>query len=140
MPTTIGTLRQEMDRLFDRVWEQEGRSMPMIGEWAPPLELSETKDGYLARVDIPGLDPKDVKITYRDDELTIRGEKRTESERKDATWHIREREYGSFTRVLRLPTAIDPERIKATFKNGVLTIDMAKSPAAKSAEIPVAVG
>lgn len=140
MPTSLVALRQEMDRLFDRIWDQDVRDLPLLGDWAPPLEVIEYKDLVTVRLDIPGMDPKDVHISFRDSELTVRGEKNYETARTEGTYHVKEREFGSFTRIVRLPASVDASKAKATFHQGVLTIEMIKVPSAKTLEIPVAIG
>jgi len=78
-----------------------------------------------------GLDPKDIDIDITGDVLTLRGEKKTEEEKKEERYYCRERHYGSFQRSFRLPTGVQNDKVDAKFKNGILTIDMPKSEESK---------
>jgi HSP20 family protein len=133
------SFRREMDRLFERFWEGDWDRFPQIGEWTPALDMVEDKESITVKLDVPGMEPGDLHITFQDDALTVRGEKRTEKEEKDKTYYRSERSYGSFTRVIRLPASCETGKANATFKNGVLNIVMPKVPAAKGTEIPIKV-
>ena len=131
-------LKNEMDRLFERLWD--GDYAPVtLGEWMPPLDLSESNESMIVAVDVPGFEPKDIHVTLREGLLTIRGEKKLETERKDDKFYRSERMQGSFTRIVRLPASVDGTKVQATFKNGVLTITMPKVAEAKGTDIPVKV-
>jgi len=135
--TGIATLRQEMDRLFDRFFEPWREEFPALGEWGPQLDVSETKDALVVKAEVPGLDPKEIQILLEEQLLTIKGEKRQEKEEKDERYHRVERSYGAFARAIRLPVTVDAEKVTATFKNGLLTIKLPKTPAAKGTPIPI---
>jgi HSP20 family protein len=137
--TGLVTLKQEMDRLFDRFFEPWwGREeLPAIGEWAPTLDLSETKDALVIKADVPGMESKDIQVSLQEQILTVRGEKKQEKEEKDEQFHRVERSYGAFMRTVRLPVPVDASKVAASFKNGVLRITLPKTPGAKGATIPV---
>jgi HSP20 family protein len=135
--TPMSSLKQEMDRLFDRFFEPQTEDVFALGEWAPRLDLTETKDALMAALEVPGLDPKDIQISLQEQLLTIKGEKKHEKEEKDERRHRVERAYGAFTRAIRLPVAVDGEKVTASFKNGVLTVTLPKTPAAKGTMIPI---
>lgn len=135
--TPMSSLKQEMDRLFDRFFEPQTGDVFALGEWAPSLDLTETKDALMATLEVPGLDPKDIQISLQEQLLTIKGEKKHEKEEKDERRHRVERAYGAFTRAIRLPVAVDGEKVTASFKNGVLTVTLPKTPAAKGTTIPI---
>lgn len=135
--TPMSSLKQEMDRLFDRFFEPQTEDVFALGEWAPSLDLTETKDALMATLEVPGLDPKDIQISLQEQLLTIKGEKKHEREEKDERRHRVERAYGAFTRAIRLPVAVDGEKVTASFKNGVLTVTLPKTPAAKGTMIPI---
>jgi HSP20 family protein len=135
--TGMANLKQEMDRLFDRTFEPRWEEVPALGEWAPSLDLTETKDALVARVEVPGMDPEDIQVSLQEQLVTIKGEKRRDKEDKDERRHRVERVYGTFTRAIRLPIAVDAERVTANFKNGVLTITLPKTPVAKGTTIPI---
>ena len=139
-PVTGLTLRDEMDRLFERIWDREPEALATNSGWAPALDLTENKDAVIVRIDLPGIEPKDVHVNMQNNVLTLRGKKEVEKTEKDETYYRMERQYGSFTRIVRLPVTVDGTKVKATFKHGMLMIVLPKVPEAKAAEIPVEVG
>lgn len=133
--------KREIDRLFDRMANDDW-DLPALmrgGDWMPTLDFSESKDAYVVKVEVPGIDPKAVQVTVDNGVLTLRGEKRQEKEQKDEHYYRVERSYGSFTRSVRLPGPVDSGKISATSKNGVLTVTLPKTAAAKGTEIPVTI-
>ena len=124
------TLRREMDRVFDDVFRGfdglpgfaglSGRGL----SW-PSLEVSETDREIRISAEIPGLEEKDVEVLLAEGVLTVRGEKKGETEDKDR--HFSEHYYGRFERRVALPSEVDEDKIQASFKNGVLTVTMPKS-------------
>lgn len=135
----FGNMKQEMDRLFDRLVATKWDDYPTLGEWCPSMDISETKDSLVVKVEVPGMDQKDIRIALQENLLTITGEKRQEKEEKEERYHRVERSYGAFTRGVRLPVAVDSSRVVATFKNGLLTVTLPKTPAAKGTTIPIKV-
>jgi HSP20 family protein len=133
----MGSLKHEMDRVFDRFLEGRWDEIPGLGEWTPNMDISETKDSLVAKVEVPGMDPKDIQISLQENLLTIKGEKRQEKEEKDEHYHRVERAYGVFTRSVRLPVAVDASKVTASFKNGLLTVTLPKTPSARGTTIPV---
>lgn len=125
-------LHHEVDRLFDDAFRGFGVQWPrlslpaMASEWQgllrPALDIQEKDNQYRITLEVPGVDEKDIQLTLDDDVLWIRGEKRQEQEHKDGQYHRVERSYGSFQRALNLPEDANQDAIKASFKNGVLTI------------------
>jgi len=101
------------------------------------MDISETKDSLVAKVEVPGLEPKDIQISLQENLLTIKGEKSQEKEEKDEHYHRVERAYGVFTRSVRLPMAVDASKVTASFKNGLLTVILPKTPSARGTTIPV---
>ncbi|HSB04211.1 MAG TPA: Hsp20/alpha crystallin family protein [Thermodesulfobacteriota bacterium] len=133
-------MRGEMDRLWDSFFETEGvKRKGDVGTWMPNLDLSETKNEIIVKAEIPGLDPKDIDISLSEGVLTIKGEKKQEKEEKDSNFHLVERSYGSFTRLVRLPKEVKGEKISASYKDGVLKITLPKSEEAKKKEIKIRV-
>jgi HSP20 family protein len=131
-----GGLRREMERLLERFAEPFGEPFEMAaGDWAPKLDVSETKDAMVVTAEMPGVDPKEIEIMLTGDLLTLKGEK--ESEEKEERYHRVERTYGAFLRSVRLPVAVDGSKVTATFKNGVLVVTLPKTPASKGTTIPV---
>lgn len=133
-------MRREMDRLWESFFETKPpRRQEEISEWVPSIDLSETKDSYIVKAEIPGMEAKDIDITLQEDLLTIRGEKKQEKEEKDENYHFVERSYGSFTRSIRLPQEVKGDKIKASYKEGVLKITLPKSEEAKKKETKIKV-
>jgi HSP20 family protein len=134
----VTTLRKEMDRLFDRIWEGGVPEVTMpLGEWTPSLDISEKSDYVVVKAEVPGIDPKEIQVTLNNQLLTISGEKKYEKEEKDEKFYRMERSSGSFARTINVPIPVDPNKVVATFKNGLLTITMAKTAAAKGMAIPI---
>ena len=138
MPATpmLTSFRKEMDRLFERAFDRDF-DLPALGGWAPPLDLSETNEMVVVRVEVPGIDPKDIQLQLKGTVLTVRGEKSREQERKDESYYRVERSYGSFVRTLQLPASVREDKVNATFKNGLLTITLTKVPEAVGTTIPI---
>ena len=130
-------MKNEMDRWFDRLAELKWEELPRGGDWAPSMDISETKDSLVAKVEVPGMDQKDIQISLQENLLTIKGEKRQEKEEKDERYHRIERTYGAFTRTVRLPVGVDAGKVTATFKNGLLTVTLPKTPSSKGTMIPI---
>jgi HSP20 family protein len=107
------------------------------GRWAPAVDLSETVDKIIIKAEIPGVDPKDINISIQDNILLVNGEKREEKEETGKSFYRIERHYGSFSRTIDLPSSVDPDKINAEYKNGVLEITMEKKEAMKPKQIPV---
>ena len=124
----MGSLKHEMDRVFDRFLEGRWDEIPGLGEWTPNMDISETKDSLVAKIEVPGMDPKDIQISLQENLLTIK---------RDEHYHRVERAYGVFTRSVRLPVAVDASKVTASFKNGLLTVTLPKTPSARGTTIPV---
>jgi HSP20 family protein len=133
----MGNLKHEMDRLFDRMAEAKWDDVPAVGDWAPSLDISETKDSLVVKIEVPGIEQNDIQISLQENLLTIKGEKRYERADNEERYHRVERAYGMFLRSIRLPVAVDDSKVTATFKNGLLTVTLPKTPAAKGTTIPM---
>ncbi len=132
-------MRREMDRIWDSFFERRPVRAEEEAEWLPTLDVSETKDNYVVKAELPGIDPKDIDISLMNDILTIKGEKKQEKEEKEENYHLIERTYGSFTRGIRLPGQVQSDKINASFKNGVLKVTLPKTEEAKKKEIKIKV-
>lgn len=143
--TPLGWLRTEIDRLFDD-FGRPARNLFNFGASAlgpiPALEMTEKDKAYRVTVELPGLKEDEVEVSVADGVLTVSGEKREESERKDEGVLISERRYGSFRRQLSLPSDVDPKAIKADFDKGLLTVTLPKdaSAAERTRKIPIGRG
>lgn len=114
-------------------------SEPASRPWAPSVDILETENELLLKADLPGVDMKDVDIQLENGTLTLRGERKFESEKKEGGYHRIERSYGSFARSFTLPETVDAEAVKADYKNGVLTVTLPKKELAKPRQIRVEV-
>jgi HSP20 family protein len=127
-------LHREIDRLFEDAFRGFGfpaLTLPRLpSDWPgllkPALDIQETDKQYVITLEVPGVEEKDIQLTLDNDVLTVRGEKRQEQETKESGYHRIERAYGSFQRALNLPENANQDSIKASFKNGVLTITIDK--------------
>ncbi len=131
------SLREEMDRLFERFFERRWYALEPRGEWVPELDVSETADAITVKAEVPGVAQADLNVALDNEVLTITGEKQHEKEDKNERYHRVERSYGTFTRTVRLPAAVVAAKAMATFKNGVLTVMMPKAAEATASPIPV---
>ena len=132
----LGQLRDEMEGLFERFWDEDGNGSG-LGMLAPPLDLSETEDAVQVRLDLPGLEAKDIDVQVRDNQLIVTGERKEEKEEKGETFHRVERREGKFSRAVLLPCSVNEGRVDAQFHNGVLTIKLPKIEQAKAKRIEV---
>ncbi len=129
-------LQRQMNRLFDR-WGFRFGAMPELEVSYPPLNLWEDDNFVYTEAELPGMKLEDLEITVTgDNQLTLKG-KREPAPPPKVEWHRQERPSGSFERVLTLPISVDPAKVEARLENGVLTIKMAKSEAAKPRKITV---
>jgi HSP20 family protein len=139
VPDVFDALHSEMDRLFrsfERSWPQwtslarGGGADAML----PSIDVHENTNSVTIEADLPGLDEKDVSVTFANGVLTIKGERKSEHEEKDENYYLSERSFGSFARSVRLPESVDENKIEARFENGVLKVVAAKKPEAAKAE------
>jgi HSP20 family protein len=133
-------MRRELERFFDRFPEPVFEVLDRSGEWAPKLDVSETKEAVLVKAELPGVEPNEISLSLQGDLLTLKGEKSQEKEEKDEQFHRIERSYGAFLRAVRLPATVDASKVTAGFKNGVLTVTLPKSATAKGTTIPIKAG
>ena len=131
----LGTLRSEMDRLFDTFMGGLPTFPSMFGPsggrglaLAPSLDVKETEQEIVVEAELPGLEEKDISLTMQNGVLTIQGEKRLEYDEEKENYHVMERRYGSFQRSLRLPDMVDEGKVEARFDNGVLKVTLPKRP------------
>lgn len=120
-------------------WPFARGTAPLAGAWLPPVDITENAEGVTLVAELPGVQPDDVKVTYENGVLTLRGEKKQAAESTTATAHRYERVFGTFERSFRLGTPVDPSRIDARFAHGVLTVVVPKAEEARPREIVVKV-
>ena len=127
-------MRTLLDPFFGRFNYLEDE--PTNGTWAPPVDVAEETDKILVRVEVPGMNQEDLKVHFEDGLLMISGERRFE--RKDErNYHRIERAYGSFVRTFTLPRSVDANKIAASYKNGILEIEIPKLEEAKPKQIQI---
>ncbi len=134
-------LRALQNRLFEPFFNRFGfiDDTQNSGTWAPPVDVSEDNEKIHVKVEVPGMDEKDLKVNYEDGLLTITGERQFER-KDDRNYHRIERAYGSFTRSFSLPRTVDASQIVASYRNGVLEIEIPKKEEAKPKQIQINVG
>ncbi|MDD3626642.1 MAG: Hsp20/alpha crystallin family protein [bacterium] len=135
----IVSMQEEMNKIFTDFF----RRAPEYGEsyhdgiWNPSVDISETDNAILVKAEIPGVGKDDIDVTLHDDIITIRGEKKEEKREEKENCLLLERTYGKFQRSFRLPSEVDPNKIKASFKDGILNLELPKSERAKPKEIKI---
>jgi HSP20 family protein len=120
-------LQDELERLFES---------PMTG-WAPALDVHEDKDSFSVRLELPGMKREDIEVSLQDGSLIISGERKEEQVNEETTVHRQERYYGKFSRALTLPTAVAGDKVKAQYRDGILTVTLPKAEEAKPKAINV---
>lgn len=138
----VNNLRREMDRIFNELipfnWRlddsEAGMGMTM---WTPTTDMMETDDEYLIEAELPGLTKKDIQINCQDNVLSIEGERRQQHEEESPGYLRSERSYGSFKRSIILPTSIVEDKVKATFKDGILRVTVPKAEKSKRKSVPI---
>lgn len=123
----LTSLQDELDRLLEA---------PMTA-WAPALDVNEDKDSFSVRVELPGMKREDIEVSLQDGALIISGERKVEKVQEDTTVHRQERFYGKFSRIMTLPAAVTGEKVKAQYKDGILTVTLPKAEEAKPKAITV---
>lgn len=130
------SLRGEMDRIFDSMLGRFPRERDEA-VWAPLVDIEETEDSIVVRVDLPGMRREDIKLSVTGDTLTLTGERKREVTEKTKAYHHVERATGRFIRTMTLPSDVEPEKAQATFKSGVLELVLPKSSKAQTREIAI---
>jgi len=142
----LENIRRDMERLVDEFIEPFPRRslvrwprLTESGALVPNVELINRDSEFLVRVELPGMDKKDIDLTITDDTLTIKGEARRSEEFKDEDYYLSEISYGRFARTITVPAEVDSDRAKARFQNGILEVTLPKKKEAKPKEIKVEV-
>jgi len=133
----LTNMRAEMDRGFESTVGSFSRSPAPLSRWNPAVNVYQDKDQFTIVVELPGLKKEEIEISLHDDTLTIAGERKREDE-SSAQEFLTERLYGKFQRSLTLPTAVDAEKVKASYENGLLQVVLPKAEEAKPKQIEVA--
>lgn len=135
------TLQDRMNHIFEQTLARSrgDREGVVASAWSPPVDIYETAESLVLRAELSGLSKEDIDIQVRDNRLTLKGERRHEKDVKQENYLRVERAYGTFQRAFALPTDIQPDKIRATFKDGVLEVNIPKAEAAKPKHIKVEV-
>lgn len=137
---------RELDPFEDHFGRIFGRSFMPVGwfgdgdehmNWNPAVDVFDNDNSFFIQVELPGMEKKDIDIDVKDGVLTLKGERSVDTEKKDTHYYCRERVFGKFHRSFRLPADINPEKVKADFKNGILKIEIPKPEIQKPKKITV---
>ena len=133
----LSSLRDEMNRLFDFSWPS--RDSGLFSGWSPALDVFDDKDNFVVKAELPGMKKEDINLSLQDGVLTISGERKFERENKEGETFRSERYFGKFQRSVTLPAAVNEKKVGASYKDGVLSIELAKAEEAKPKQIAVSV-
>jgi HSP20 family protein len=137
----FATLQDRMNRLVRDSFATEGREEALTNTtFAPPVDVYEDEHNVTLKIEVPGIDEKDIDVRIENHTLTVHGERKFEKEEKEENYRRVERQYGSFTRTFTLPDTVDHENVQADYDKGVLKIKLAKKAEAKPKQIKVNVG
>jgi HSP20 family protein len=135
----LSDLRDEIDRLFDSPLNEFTRTSHLLSGWTPALDVLEEKDNFVVKAELPGMKKEDILVSFHDGSLGISGERQSETKQEDAEVYRAERHVGRFQRSVTLPAAVAADKIKAAYKDGVLTVTLPKTEEAKPKQINVSV-
>ena len=135
----FATLQDRLNRLFRDSFGDDQEALT-TSNFAPAVDVYEDEHNVTLKIEVPGIDEKDLDIRVENNTLTVHGERKYEKDEKEENYRRVERQYGSFTRSFNLPTTVDSESISANYDKGVLKIKLAKKAEAKPKQIKVNVG
>jgi len=135
----LTALQDQVNRLFEDNFTRDRSGHADLATWAPPVDIYETENELVAKVDLPDLDEKDIDVRVENNMLTIRGERKFDKDVNEDNYLRIERSYGSFMRSFSLPSTVSSENIRAEYRNGVLTLHMAKLEESKPKQIKITV-
>ncbi|MCO5051417.1 MAG: Hsp20/alpha crystallin family protein [Verrucomicrobiae bacterium] len=135
----LSDLRDEIDRLFDSPLSELTKTSDLLAGWTPALDVYEDKDNYTVKAELPGMKKEDIEVSLHEGVLSISGERKSETEKEDTEVFRAERFVGRFQRTVTLPASVAADKVKAAYKDGVLTITLPKTEEAKPKQIDVAV-
>jgi len=135
----LASLREEVNRLLDGTLAGFTGNVGLFGGWSPSVDVFQDKDNVFIKAELPGMKKEEIDISFQDGLLTICGERKQESEVREGESFRSERFFGKFHRTVSMPTKVDAEKIKATYKDGVLNVELPKAAEAKAKQIEVKV-
>jgi HSP20 family protein len=133
----VGDFQSEFNRVFDEFFGRAGNMPGGDRVWAPAVDMYETKDDLVVTAELPGVNEKEVQLSITGDLLSLRGERTLNQETKQESFHRGERWYGRFERHLSLPISVQADKVKATYRDGVLTITLPKAEEIKPKSIKI---
>ena len=136
----LNVLQHRMNRLFEEQYGSGQEESLTAGAFAPPVDIYEDEHSIQLKLEVPGIEEKDLDVRVENNVLTVSGERKFEKEEKEENFRRVERRYGSFSRSFTLPNIVNTEDIKANYENGVLKVQLAKRAEAKPKQIKVSVG
>jgi HSP20 family protein len=137
----LSTLQDRINRAFRESYREGGQNESLTtSSFAPAVDVYEDEHNVTLKIEVPGIDEKDINVNLENNTLTVRGERKIEKEEKEENFRRVESQYGSFTRTFTLPTTVDSEKVSATYDKGVLKIALPKKAEAKPKQIKVNVG
>ena len=128
-----------MNRWFDGFFDGNGDEDATMIRWRPAVDIEESENEFTVAAELPGMTKDDIELTIKDNILTLKGEKKTQTEKKDGEVYLSERCFGSFQRSFNLSNGVDAGKVKAEFKDGILTIHLPKVEEAKPKTVEIAV-
>ena len=131
----VAALQNRVNSLFRDF--SEGESSLTTASFVPPVDIYEDAQKVLLKLEVPGMEEKDLDVRVENNMLTVKGERRFEKDEKEENFHRIERRYGSFYRAFTLPTTVDTESVKASYEAGVLKLELSKKPEAQPKQIKV---
>src|SRR5271154_4208955 len=137
----FSTLQDRINRVFRESYSGAGQDDSLTtSSFAPAVDVYEDEHKVALKIEVPGIDEKDIDVRVENNTLTVHGERKIEKEEKEENYRRVERQYGSFTRTFTLPTTVDTENVSANYDKGVLKINLPKKAEAKPKQIKVNVG
>ena len=136
----FSTLQNRINRVFRESYREGQDESLTTSSFAPAVDVYEDEHNVTLKIEVPGIDEKDIDVRLENNTLTVHGERKIEKEEKEENYRRVERQYGSFTRTFTLPTTVDFEKVSATYDKGVLKITLPKKAEAKPKQIKVSVG
>ena len=131
----LASFRDEVNRLFDFSWPS--RDSGLLSGWSPTMDVFDDKDNFVVKAELPGMKKDEIDLSLHDGVLTISGERKHEREAKEGGTFRSERYFGKFQRSVTLPAAVDGNKVSASYKDGILTVELPKAEEAKPKQIAV---
>jgi HSP20 family protein len=137
----LSAIHERMNQLFDETFPpaRGGEAAATTAMWSPAVDIYESGDDIVVKAEVPGIGRDEIAVEVKDGVLTLKGERRFEREEKEENYHRIERSYGTFVRSFGLPASVDPDKVRAALKEGVLEVRIGKKEQAKPRKVQVTV-